>query len=189
MANYVFSKYWVEGTKEGIHELYDAIVNADGEAPNAIEAMGLDVEEYEEECENFGRTEWHNPSVEDKDGYSVLYFEEASAWERSSIIDYLIGDLEDKFTNLYYYTNEEGEGWTNDSEGKYWANRIAVTPYTSDDYEEYFGKNAEEIVQQLHEKYPELSEFDDLEAISEFIDDGNVEDCDSLEIIEIDVID
>ena len=38
MANYVFSKYWIEGTKEGIHELYDAIVNADGEA---IHLFGL----------------------------------------------------------------------------------------------------------------------------------------------------
>ena len=30
MANYTFTTYWVEGTKEAIHQLHDAIANADG---------------------------------------------------------------------------------------------------------------------------------------------------------------
>lgn len=195
MANYIFTKYWVEGTKEGIHQLYDAIANADGWAYNAIEALGLNGEKYEENFEDYGRTEWHKPNVEDKDGYSVLFFEEQSAWERSNIIDYLISEepaFAGKFTNLYYYA-ADGDGWgeTNDSQNKYWDNSFAVTLFPADEWDEpmqIFGKNEDEIIKQLHDKYPTLAEFGSLEAIKEFVDNDKLEDYNYLDITEIYVV-
>lgn len=196
MANYIFTKYWVEGTKEGIHQLYDAIAKADGWAHNAIEALGLNGDEYEENFEDYGGTEWHEPSVKDKEGYSILFFEEQSPWERSNIIDYLIcedGSFANKLTNLYYYASD-GDGWgeTNDGKNKYWANRIAITLFPIDEFEEpmqFYGKNEDEVLQQLHKKYQVLSEFDNLVAIKEFVDGDNMEEYNYFDITKIDVID
>ena len=123
---YAFMKYWVEGTKEATHQLCEAIENADGWAENALNNLGIDTEEYET-----GRVEWHDAKVEDKDGYSVLYFEEDHPYERGTLIDQLMEEemFEDKLTALYYYA-EEGAcadlSETNDAEGKYWPNRLMV---------------------------------------------------------------
>ena len=80
MANYTFTTYWVEGTKEAIHQLHDAIANADGWTSKAFKNLGINTEGKEEEDSGWFRAEWHNPKVEDKDDYSVLQFEECYPW-------------------------------------------------------------------------------------------------------------
>ena len=76
MANYTFTTYWVEGTKETIHQLHDAIANADGWTSKTFENLGINTEEKEDEYSGLFRAEWCKPEVEDKDDYSVLKFDE-----------------------------------------------------------------------------------------------------------------
>lgn len=137
--NLAFSKYWVEGTQEAVHKLYDAIANAEGFATKAFENLGLDPEKFGVP----GRAEWSRAQVEDKDGYSVVSFREFYPWEKGDIIYKLMDDdmFADKLTELYYYA-EDGErvsGESNDKQGKYWPYRyhlIGCVPIEGVDSEE-----------------------------------------------------
>ena len=86
MANYTFTTYWVEGTKEAIHQLHDAIANAEGWTSKAFENLGINTEGKEDEYSGWFRAEWCKPELEDKDDYSVLKFEEAYPWERGTMM-------------------------------------------------------------------------------------------------------
>lgn len=171
---YAFMKYWVEGEQEAIHQLCEAIEKAEGWAEKALNNLGIDTEEYET-----GRVEWHDAKVEDKDGYSVLYFEEDHPYERGTLIDQLMEEemFEDKLTALYYYA-EEGACAdlyeTNDAEGKYWPNRLMVymEPLTDDDDDVWiYAKDEADAVQQLHDQCHIPAELDTLEAIKQYVDD------------------
>ncbi len=125
--NFAFARYWVEGTQEAVHKLYDAIANAEGFATKAFENLGLDPEEFDVP----GRAEWSRAQVEDKDGYSVVSFWEFYPWEEGDIIYKLMEDdmFADKLTELYYYSedSERESIKSNDKQGKYWPYRYYLT--------------------------------------------------------------
>ena len=108
MANYTFTTYWVEGTKEAVHQLHDAIANAEGWTSKAFKNLGINTEGKEDEYSGWFRAEWCNPKVEDKDDYSVLQFEEYYPWERGTMMPDLFEEerFEGKLTHLYYYAEE-----------------------------------------------------------------------------------
>ena len=169
---YAFIKYWVEGTKEAAHQLYEAIANGEGWAKNSLENLGIDTEEYDKY--DTYRVEWYNPTIEDRDGYSVVYFEEYNSHGQWLIMQ-LMGEemFEDKLTQFCFYAEEADDEWfeTNDGAGKYWPYRICVV---SDLFEEndhrLYCRDEAEAVKQLHERYGIPEEYKDLEAIKSYVE-------------------
>lgn len=193
MANYTFTTYWVEGTKEAIHQLHDAIANADGWASKAIENLGINTEGKEEEYQGWRRAEWCNPIVEDREDYSVLQFEEAYPWVRSTMMPDLFEEelFEGKLTHLYYYAEEHDSGLhqTNDVEGKYFPNRLAVSMPPEDDEDEWiwiYAKDEADAVRQLHEQNLIPATLNDFESIKQSVDEKFGED--SFDVIEIEEV-
>ena len=174
---YASIKYWVEGTKEAIHKLKDAIDAADGWARNALENLGLDPEQYDTH-----RVEWNNAAVEDKEDYSVLSFDEDFPYERGDIIDQLMEtDLfKGKLTALYYFAEEMANSElceTNDSEGKYWPNRLSVSIEDEDGEQDWFYcRDEQELAAIAHERYGVPAELNDVAAIKQFVDNRSEED-------------
>ena len=185
---YAFMKYWVEGTKEATHQLCEAIEKADGWAGNALNNLGIDTEEYETD-----RVEWHDAKVEDKDGYSVLYFEEEHPYERGTLIDQLMDEemFKGKLTNLYYYAEELANAEiceTNDEEGKYFPYTIIaqVIDNCYDIVDDFFCNDEQELVNTIREKYQLSEEFNSIDTLEKYFDDS--EEYDSLFVHEIDVV-
>lgn len=178
MANYTFTTYWVEGTKETIHQLHDAIANADGWTSKAFENLGLNTEGKEDEYSGWFRAEWHYPNVEDKDDYSVLKFEEDYPWERGTMMQDLFEEerFEGKLTHLYYYAEERDSGvfQTNDSEGKYFPNRLVISMPPEDEDDEWvwiYAKDETDAVRQLHEQNLIPEALNDFESIKQYVDE------------------
>lgn len=184
---YAFMKYWVEGTKEATHKLCEAIEKAEGWAENALNNLGIDTEEYET-----GRVEWNDAKVEDKDGYSVLYFEKENPYERGTLIDQLMDEemFKGKLTNLYYYAEELANAElceTNDEDGKYFPYKILV--HVVDEYgdmaDEFFCKNEQELITTIREKYQLSEEYNSREALEKYFDNSNEYDCLSIHDIQV----
>lgn len=170
---YAFIKYWLEGTKEAVHQLCEAIEKADGYAVNAIKNLGLDAERFETD-----RVEWLSAKAEDKDGYSVISFEEYYPYERGTLIDQLMDEalFKGKLTALYYYAEEMANAHlceTNDAEGKYWPYRLMISmePVTDEEGHSWlYAKDETEAVQKLHKHYIP-AELNSLEAIKQYVDE------------------
>jgi len=184
---YAFIKYWVEGTKEAAHQLYEAIANDDGWAEKAIKNLGLNTEEYETY-----RAEWCDPTIEDKDDYSVVYFEEYYPYQRGMLIDQLMDEdlFAGKLTALYYYAEEGANAdlyETNDAEGKYFPARLAICIETDEDYEWFYCKNEDEAIAELHDKYAIPAELTSLDDIKKFVNEKS-ENGEGFWVEEIDVV-
>ena len=70
MANYCFTKYAIEGKKEVLEQVADAINRSEGWMKKSIESLGLKIDEDEYEYAN--RAEWYKDArVEERDGVSA----------------------------------------------------------------------------------------------------------------------
>lgn len=185
---YAFMKYWVEGTKEATHLLCDAIEKADGKAANAIENLGVEPQGYDTE-----RVEWCNPKVDDKEDYSVLYFEEYYPYERGTLIDKLME--EEKYAgqliHLYYYAEELANDElceTNDAEGEYFPYTIMarLADAQGDVADEFYCKDEQELIDTIREKYQLTEAYGSRKALIEYFDDSS--EYDHLEIHDIQVM-
>ena len=184
---YAFMKYQVEGEQEAIHTLFDAFTDNDGWASETLEKLGVNVEDYDT-----GRVEWHDAKVEDKDGYSVLYFEEEYPYERGTLIDQLMEEemFKGKLTNLYYYAEELANAElceTNDEDGKYFPYKILahVVDEDGDMADEFFCKNEQELITTIREKYQLSEEYNSREALEKYFDNSKEYDCLSIHDIQV----
>ena len=187
---YAFMKYWVEGEQEAIYTLFNAFTDNEGWASKTLEKLGVNVDDYDTD-----RAEWHDAKVEDKDGYSVLYFEEDYPYERGTIIDQLMDEeiFEGKLTNLYYYAEELANAdlcETNDTEGKYFPNRLMAGVVDNDgcyvDNEPVYMKDEQELIGFLREKYQLPSSLETLDDIKTYFDES--EKYESLFIQDINIV-
>lgn len=174
---YGFMKYWVEGEQEAIHTLFDAFADNEGWANKTLEKLGVDMDNYDAD-----RVEWHDAKVEDKDGFSVLYFEEEYPYERGTLIDQLMEEemFKGKLTHLYYYAEELANAdlcETNDSEGKYFPYRLMAG--VIDDFgcyvddEPVYMKDEQELIAFLREKYLLPSSLQNLEDIKTYFEESD----------------
>ncbi len=187
---FAFVKYWVEGTKEAVQQLCEAIEKADGWAEKALKNLGVNTEEYET-----GRVEWHNAKVEDKDGYSVLYFEEYYPYERGTLIDQLMeeGMFEGQLIALYYYAEELANAdlcETNDAEGKYFPERLMAgvvddSGFYVDD-EPVYKKDEQELMDFLRNKYQLPATLKDLDDFKSYFEESDSYEC--LVVQEINIV-
>lgn len=174
---YAFMKYWVEGEPKAVHTLFDAFTDNGGWARDTLEKLGVNVDDYDTE-----RAEWHDAKVENKDGYSVLYFEEEYPYERGTLIDQLMDEdmFKDKLTNLYYYAEELANSnlcETNDADGKYFPNRLMAG--VIDDFgcyvddEPVYMKDEQALIIFLREKYRLPLSLKNLEDIKTYFEESD----------------
>ena len=187
---YAFMKYWVEGEQEAIHTLFDAFAGNEGWASKTLEKLGVNVDDYDTD-----RAEWHDAKVEDKDGYSVLYFEEEYPYERGTLIDQLMDEemFKGKLTHLYYYAEELANAdlcETNDAEGKYFPCRLMAGIVDNEgcyvDEEPVYMKDEKELIGFLREKYQLPSSSKNLDDIKAYFEESDK--YESLFVQEINVV-
>ena len=187
---YAFMKYWVEGEQEAIHTLFDAFAGNEGWASKTLEKLGVNVDDYDTD-----RAEWHDAKVEDKDGYSVLYFEEEYPYERGTLIDQLMDEemFKGKLTHLYYYAEELANAdlcETNDAEGKYFPCRLMAGIVDNEgcyvDEEPVYMKDEKELIGFLREKYQLPSSSKNLDDIKAYFEESDK--YESLFVQEIDIV-
>lgn len=158
MANYAFTKYCVEGKKESLTKLADAINKSEGWASKSYENLGL---EYTES----GRAEWETGAVvEDKEGISVLKFTEAYPYCKSDLLDEALAQLFPEEEFAIYFLSEIFESCiheTNDVEGKYFPDRYVV--FTDTDEEHLYYPTAEAGLRHAYDMFKQYVEEEQIE--------------------------
>ncbi|MDO4196969.1 MAG: hypothetical protein Q4D33_12590 [Prevotellaceae bacterium] len=183
MANYCFTMYAIEGDKEILEKVADAINRGEGWTKKSIENLGLtmDTERYEYAY----RAEWVKEArVEVRDGVSVLFFSQAYPWEHVDIINEVLEQLGEPNAKIYMLMHywEVGEHYTNDHEGKYFPHRFIT--YTEEENGDAYFLSKEEALAHIRQQYKLSDEYDTFEKIEQYCEDND--QCVSLnEIVEI----
>ena len=121
MANYCFTKYWVEGEESSLCKLA-ALIGEGKKVTEILPEIGIpfsDLSFREEGCPY-----WYDASISN----GVLRFTEEAKWEQSQCLwklKYMEGS---GISEIYYYSlvSESGFYETNDEEGEYFPYRITV---------------------------------------------------------------
>lgn len=167
MANYCFTKYAIEGKKEVLEQVADAINRGEGWMKNSIENLGLKVDEDEYSP----RAEWYKGArVEERDGVNVLFFTQAYPWNHVDVIDWVLEELGEPEPNIYMLMElfESGIHQTTDHEGKYFPERYRV--WTEEDEDDFYFITEEEALAHIRKQYKLSDEYDTLEKIQEYCD-------------------
>lgn len=166
MANYCFTDYAIEGKKEVLERVADAINRGDSFMQNSIENLGLkfDAEEYAPHAE------WETGAqVEDRDGVSVLFFTQAYPWEHMDVIDDVLAQLGEPDAKIYMLMQrfEDGIHETNDHEGKYFPERYLV--YTAEVFDGAVSfVTKEEALAHIRKQYNISDDYDTLEKLEDY---------------------
>lgn len=183
MANYCFTKYAVEGKKEVLVQVADAINRGEGWMKKSIENLGLKIDEDEYEYAN--RAEWYKDArVEERDGVSVLFFTQAYPWEHVDVIDWVLEELGEPDANIYMLMElfESEIHQTTDHEGKYFPERYRV--FTDEDDDDVYFVTEEEALAHVRKQYNLSDDYDTLEKIQEYCDAEDLALCfDEIEVV------
>lgn len=136
MPNWCCTDYVIEGKKDTLDKIYEAIENhsvKEGSSEdwegNILETLGIDY------ANHFIRGFIEDSNLDD-DSISIYATE---AWARTDFAELLLSKFQD--IDVYWKAEEPGMDIyeTNDSEGKYFPERYLVDILTPDDYiQEYF---------------------------------------------------
>lgn len=173
MANYCFTKYAIEGKKEVLEQVADAINRGEGWMVKSIENLGLEV--AMDEYEYAYRAEWYTGArVEERDGVSVLFFTQAYPWEEIHIIADVLGQLGAKDAKIYYFIecSEDWEPQTSDFERKYFPENYRV--WTEEDEDDVYFITEEEALAHIRKQYKLSDEYDTIEKIQEYCDENDL---------------
>ncbi|MDO4510552.1 MAG: hypothetical protein Q4B68_01885 [Bacteroidales bacterium] len=166
MANYCFTTYAIEGKKEVLQKVADAINSGDGYMCTAFKTLGL---EFDEERWP-RRAEWERGAkVEERGDVSVLFFTQAYPWEDALVIDEVLEELGEPNARIYSLAQrfEDEIHTTNDHEGKYFPERHLV--FTAHDDDWVYFKTLEEAIAHIRKSYPALpAEITDIEEMDKF---------------------
>lgn len=165
MASYFCTSYAIEGKKEVLNKVADAINTGDGWMKNSMENLGIEFDEDEYES----RAEWYiGARVEDRDGVSVLFFTQAYPWQHVNVIGGVLAKLGEPDAKIYmrreYFEAEIHE--TNDIEGKYFPEHYRV--YTEEDDDDVYFITMEEALAHIRHQYNLSDDYDTLEKIQEY---------------------
>lgn len=177
MANYYVTKYAIEGKKEVLEQVADAINRGEGWMKNSIENLGLEVDEDEYSP----RAEWYKGArVEERDGVNVLFFTQAYPWFHVDVIDWVLEELGEPEPNIYMLMelHEFGIHETNDAEGKYFP-RYRV--WTDEDGDDVCFITKEDALAHIRKEYKLSDEYDTLEKIQEYCEAEDLV-CDFIEV-------
>ena len=165
MANYCVTKYAIEGKKEVLERVADAINRGEGWMMKSIENLGLKVDEDEYSP----RAEWYKGArVEKRDGVNVLFFTQAYPWDHVDVIDWVLEELGEPEPNIYMLMElfESGIHQTTDNEGKYFPERYRV--WTEEDEDDVYFVTEDEALAHIRKQYNLSEDYDTLEKIQEY---------------------
>ncbi|MCQ2286552.1 MAG: hypothetical protein MJZ76_06735 [Bacteroidales bacterium] len=184
MANYCFTKYAIEGKKEILEKVADAINRADGMMLKSIKNLGLKV--GKNDYEDAGRAEWYrNARVEDRDGVGVLFFTQAYPWCHTDVIDDVLRQLGEPNPKIYLLMEifESDFHQTNDSEGMYFPGRYMV--WTEEDDDDVYFVTKDEALAHIRQQYKLSDDYDTIEMILAYCEEHDLELCfNEIEVIE-----
>lgn len=134
MANYCFTNYRLQGEKETLLRIAEAInaKNAEGECGwigDIFQRLGIDVD-----TDKDLPTWWYDGAVTESGDGAVLSFREEAKWWQSGYMDRLIEHFNDHLADKAFFLSEVFEEElhkTNDSEGVFFPYRYVV--FTGDD--------------------------------------------------------
>ena len=147
MANWAYTSYAIEGNRESLEKIYEAILHPDvkegsteGWEGNVLRALGIEWEE----AKPGGEGKHIRGFISDEpwwgdDEHTFLRFEAEEAWNVTDFDCILMENLKD--VKVYWTTEEEGMGIyvTNDKKGKYFPYRFFVDTCINDNYSnDYF---------------------------------------------------
>lgn len=179
MANYTFSDIAVEGPKDVLEKISKAIQESNGYANDAIEKLGLSsiVNEFDE------RTEWTDARTEDRDGQTVLFFQQAYPWTPEFIIEDVLDELcAGEYT--YYHLSNEWEDivhYTDDEEGKYFPARFIVRSDVDD--EDVFVVTEQDVIENIKKRTGAPDDLNTVDELTSWADENDI----YIDVIEIDV--
>ena len=196
MANWAYTDYVVQGNKEALQRVYDAIkkhpVQKDSSEDwegNVLHALNIDFENMKvRDNVPYMRGFIQQETVELKD--DVLCFSAEEAWGATDFADVLNAKLND--IDVLYYVQEEGGCIyaTNDKDGEFFPDRYHVDACIDGNYHYEYFVNEEELYEWL--KRISDGKITDGESVDKFNKEfENSDDYDSnfIRIHEIEIVD
>lgn len=178
MANYCCTKYAVEGSKDVLQKIAEAINSLkDPYIPDVIQKLGLDTSAISEDFEEWGGGYWKeggDARVEEISGKSVLFFGESNAWNKLDAIDWIMAKLEQPCAPIYYLSeiSEQEEHYTNDVDGKYFPYRFAAC--TENDDDDVYFVNEADMLKHIRTQYELGEEYATLEKIEAYCEENDL---------------
>ncbi len=172
MANYVFTRYAIEGKKEVLEKIAEVINSGDGYTLTAIETLGLSTEDL---WDGIKRAEWEKGArVEERAGKHVLFFTQAYPWAQEDVIDWVLREMGDEEAEIYYVMDlvEENIHETNDREGKYFPERYTV--YVDGAEDEAYFVTYEEALDYVRSQLKLSDDYNTIEDIEEYCEDNEL---------------
>lgn len=185
MPNWAYTSYAVEGPKETLQKIEQAILhhpvveNSSGDwEGNVLEALDIKWVSRDQDRENglYMRGFIHEKPWWIDDSHSALRFCADEAWGATDLNEALEQNLPVK---VFYSVEEEGEGIyaTNDKEGKYFPDRLYIDTCIDGNYESEYFPTDEEALEWLrgHTK-GKIKDWDDIDKFNEEHENNNTDD-------------
>ena len=181
MANWAFTDYVIEGSKESLSKIYEAIKHPDnpdgseGWEGGVLRALGIKWDERKPD----GSGKYLRGFIQDVEGIefnpeenTTISFYAEEAWGVTDFDEI----LEDNFPDIKVYWCTEEEGMevyeTNDAEGKYFQYKYYVDTCIDGNYQSEYFTNEEAVYQWLSNITDDkIKTADDVEKFNEEIED------------------
>ena len=176
MPNWAYTSYAVEGPKETLQKIEQAILHhpvREGSSKdwegNVLDALDIKWVSRDQDRENglYMRGFIHEKPWWIDDSHSALRFCADEAWGATDLNEALEQNLPVK---VFYSVEEEGEGIyaTNDKEGKYFPDRLYIDTCIDGNYESEYFPTDEEALEWLrgHTK-GKIKDWDDIDKFNE----------------------
>lgn len=196
MANWASTDYVIEGSKEGIQRIYDAIKNhpvqedsAENWEGNVLHALNLNFEKMKiNDSTPYMRGFIQEDTVELID--NILTFGAEEAWGATDFADVLNIRLRD--IKVFFCVVEPGcEVYaTNDREGKYFRNKWYADVCINGEYDTDYFTTTESMLEWLEKKtYGKIKTIDDIDKFNEEYEEEGKEDENFICIHEFSIVD
>ena len=193
MPNWAYTSYAIEGSKESLEKIYNAIRHPDVEEGsdehwegNVLKALGIEWERRNADVNYKVKGKYMRGFINedpwwDNDEHTVLRCTAQEAWNITDFDEVLMENFDD--IKIYWTTEEQGMGiyGTNDKEGKYFPDRVYVDTCIDDNYQmDYFRckKDAMEWLSKLTEGVVKSDE--DIDKFNENAQEDDSDDYISL---------
>ena len=188
MANMASVAYAIEGSRESLEKISEAIIAGMEDKQHwtewtACRKLGFSEEELDDK--RLGGEMIDDPEIDEQD---VLHFWAEERWGLQDFDELLI----EKFPDIKVYWVVEESGLevyaTNDKEGKYFPERYWVDTAQDDIYQSEYFKTEEDMYEWLNEKYEVKSEKE-VEAFNSDFEDSGADDENFIIIHKFDILD
>lgn len=158
MANWAYTNYVIEGTKETLNKIYDAIQHPDtsegdeGWEGGILKALGITWKESQPDGSGYYMRGFiQEDTISFNEAENSLSFSAEEAWGATDFHKVLEENFPD--IKVFYVVEEENEDIyaTNDKEGKYFPDRFYVDTCIEGDYQSDYFTDKKDVFKWLKE--------------------------------------